>query len=111
MEGLDGIAKRVALMQGLRTTPPVSFGGRRVTRIGDYKKQTFTTLSDGSEEPTGQPASDVLYYVLEGGDKIIVRPSGTEPKVKIYVLAHADSSEALAAQIALYEKDAKALAD
>ena len=111
MEGLDGIAKRVALMQGLRTAPPVSFGGRKVVRIGDYKKQTFTDLADGSEEPTGQPASDVLYYVLEGGDKIIVRPSGTEPKVKIYVLAHADSSDALAAQIALYEKDAKALAD
>lgn len=111
MEGLDGIAKRVALMQGLRDRVPTVFGGAAVERVGDYKKQSFRSLTDGTEEPTGQPSSDVLYYILDNGDKIIVRPSGTEPKVKIYVLAHAETKEALDEKIAAYEKDALALAD
>ncbi len=111
MEGLDGIEKRVCMMKSLRETPPVAFGGAKVVRVGDYKTQTFTDLSSGATEPTGQPASDVLYYILDNGDKIIVRPSGTEPKVKIYVLAHADDMTTLSEKITAYEADAKKLAD
>ena len=111
MEGLDGIAKRVRMMKSLREHAPKALGGVDVVRIGDYKAQTFTDLVSGAKEPTGQPASDVLYYVLSNGDKIIVRPSGTEPKVKIYVLAHAESMDELTKKIAAYETDAKKLAD
>ncbi len=111
MEGLDGIEKRARMMKDLRLTPPRSIGGAAVVRIGDYKVGAFTDITDGSTEPTGQPSSDVLYYVLENGDKIIVRPSGTEPKVKIYVLAHADDRKSLAEKMVTYEADAKAFAD
>ena len=58
---------------------------------------------------TGQPASDVLYYTLENEDKIIVRPSGTEPKIKIYVLAHDTDRSELDKKIKIYSDSARKL--
>jgi len=107
MEGLDGIEKRKRIMQSLRDTAPVSIGGVKVKKIGDYKKGTVVCVECGKEEPTGQPASDVLYYTLENEDKIIVRPSGTEPKIKIYILAHDADSAALEKKCELYAIDSK----
>ena len=107
MEGLDGIEKRKNLMKSLREAPPVSFGGCPVERIGDYKAGVFTKVKTGETTPTGLVKSDVLYYTLENGDKIIVRPSGTEPKVKIYVLAHANDKETLKKKIAAYAEEGK----
>ena len=72
------------------------------------KKQDLFT---GEKSTTGQPASDVLYYTLENDDKVIVRPSGTEPKIKIYVLAHADSREELDVKAENYIKDAKRIGE
>ncbi len=94
MEGLDGIEKRKRIMQSLRDNAPTAIGGYKVVKVGDYKKGTTLNTVTGFEEPTGQPTSDVLYYTLENEDKIIVRPSGTEPKIKIYILAH-DTDKAL----------------
>ena len=111
MEGLDGIEKRRRVMDGLRKNPPAEIGGVAVISIGDYKDGTVTSLKDGSIAPTGQPVSDVLYYTLENDDKIIFRPSGTEPKIKIYLLAHDESSELLGKKIDNYAESAKALAD
>ena len=91
MEGLDGIEKRRRIMESLRSESPCEIGGYKVLSIGDYLSSVVRNLSDGSTESTGQPSSDVLYYTLESGDKIIIRPSGTEPKIKIYVLLHADT--------------------
>ncbi len=111
MEGLDGIEKRRRLMQSLRENPPATFAGYAVARIGDYAEGYFTDLASGKKESTHLPASDVLYFVLENGDKIIVRPSGTEPKVKIYFLAHGEAREALLDKLAAYKKDALATAN
>ena len=66
---------------------------------------------DGTVEPTGQPATGALYFTLENGDKIVIRPSGTEPKIKIYVLAHDDTKESLRQKLALYRADAKKMAE
>lgn len=107
MEGLDGIEKRKNLMKNLREAPPVAFNGSAVEKIGDYKAGMFTTVKTGETTPTGLVKSDVLYYTLENGDKIIVRPSGTEPKVKIYVLAHANDKETLKTKIAAYAEEGK----
>ncbi len=96
MEGLDGIERRTRIMTALRNDPPSEIGGVKVVKVGDYLSGTVTDTSTGSTESTGQPASDVLYYTLEGDDKIIVRPSGTEPKIKIYVLLHDTDEAALA---------------
>ncbi len=111
MEGLDGIEKRKRIMSGLRQTPPTELGGIAVTKIGDYKLGTVTNVADGTTASTGQPASDVLYYTLETEDKIIVRPSGTEPKIKIYILAHADSMAEANAKADCLAEDSRKMAE
>ncbi len=111
MEGLDGIEKRKRVMSGLRENAPRTLGGVAVLTVGDYKSGEVVNLVTGEKTPTGQPASDVLYYTLVNGDKIVVRPSGTEPKIKIYILAHADSAAELAEKTEAYAKDANNLAE
>ena len=73
-------------MSGLRAKPPKEIGGLAVVAIRDYLKGTRE--SNGKTEPTGLPESDVLYFELEGGNWVCVRPSGTEPKIKLYVNAN-----------------------
>ncbi len=111
MEGLDGIENRKKVMKNLRDNTPASFGGVAVKSAGDYKTGEVVELSTGKVSSTGQQSSDVLYYTLENDDKIIVRPSGTEPKIKIYVLAHGDDNASLEAKVALYEKDARKMTE
>lgn len=109
MEGLDGIKKRRNIMAKLRENPPSSVSGVAVVSVRDYKAGTITDVESGNVEPTGQPSSDVLYYTLSTGDKIIVRPSGTEPKIKIYILLHDSNRAALDEKANEYEKDARKL--
>lgn len=91
MEGADGNERRAALMNRLRTAPPTVVGGQSVVLLGDYLKGTIT--ENGSERATGLPTSDVLYFKLQNGDVIVVRPSGTEPKVKFYYLLLAENEQ------------------
>ena len=72
--GLSGMDKMASIMDSLRTNPPKEIGGYAVTKVTDYKKP----------EETGLPAANVLIYALEGGATVVVRPSGTEPKIKTY---------------------------
>ena len=72
--GLSGMDKMAGMMAGLRENPPVAIGEYKVTKVIDYKKT----------EETGLPVSNVLLYKLEGGASVIIRPSGTEPKIKAY---------------------------
>ena len=109
MEGLDGIEKRRRIMATLRENPPADFGGAKIVSVGDYKAGTVMDIVSGKTGSTGQPSSDVLYYTLDTGDKIIVRPSGTEPKIKIYILLHDASRENLDKKALAYEKDARKL--
>ena len=74
------------LMTALRTTPPTAFAGSPVVSIGDYAKEIFTDVRSGETTPTGLPKSNVLYFKTEAGDVVVVRPSGTEPKIKFYYL-------------------------
>lgn len=87
MNGADGAARMANFMQKLRQDPPANFAGIPVCAIGDYLAQTLT---EGTVvAPTGLPQSDVLSYRLQNGDVIVVRPSGTEPKIKFYYLLQA----------------------
>ena len=95
LEGKDGLAKMVELMANLRAHAPESFAGLKVRAVRDY--QTGVRTQDGKEEKLDYPASNVLYYELEGGAWVCIRPSGTEPKVKVYVNAVAASAEESAA--------------
>ena len=110
MEGYDGIERRKRVMESLRSASPVSFGGVAVVEARDYLSGKIT-YKCGCEKETGKEPADVLYYVLENGDKILVRPSGTEPKIKIYVLAHDSDKDALGAKLEKYVSDAKTVAD
>ena len=86
LPGKDGLARMKEIMSGLRAKPPKEIGGLAVVAIRDYLKGTRE--SNGKTEPTGLPESDVLYFELEGGNWVCVRPSGTEPKIKLYVNAN-----------------------
>ena len=111
MEGLDGIANRKKVMQNLRDCPPAMLGGVAVKSAGDFKSSEVRDLETGEVSSTGQPSSDVLYYTLKNEDKIIVRPSGTEPKIKIYLLAHGDDQASLDAKLVAYEKDSRKMTE
>ena len=104
MEGLDGIERRARTMQSLREHTPKEICGTPVAFVGDYLAEKITYLADGKTEPTGLPKSDVLYFGLANGDVAVVRPSGTEPKIKIYYLASAENAAALAEKLDQYAK-------
>ena len=82
-EGADGMTKMASIMAGLRADPPKAFGPYPVIGSTDY--QTGVRCIDGKEMPTGLPSANVLEYDLENGQKVVVRPSGTEPKIKVYL--------------------------
>ena len=103
MYGLDGAERMKEIMYKLRSTPPTEIAGVKVTHIRDYLAGTVTETATGRVEGTGLPSSDVMYYSLEGGDVIVVRPSGTEPKVKFYYLVGDVSAEAADNKIATYK--------
>ena len=111
MEGLDGIERRRRIMASLRENMPKSFGGVSVVLFTDHAKRVTVSLKDGKQSDTGMIESDVLYYTLENGDKVVVRPSGTEPKIKFYFLAHGEDRDSLEAKLMAYTADAKALTD
>ena len=93
LPGKDGLTRMKEIMAGLRNNPPKEIAGLKVTAVRDYLKGTRT--ADGVEEPTGLPVSDVLYFELEKGCWVCVRPSGTEPKIKLYVNSNdADQAKA-----------------
>ncbi len=92
LPGKDGVQKMKDIMAAMRNDPPKAIGSLKVTAVRDYLAQKKTT-ADGSE-PIDLPKSDVLYFELENGNWICVRPSGTEPKIKLYVNTRADSEEA-----------------
>ena len=98
MPGKDGMERMAAILTGLRENPPVSVNGLDVVKTTDYSAQTITD-KDGNVSPlTGLPKSNVLRYDLSDGKSyFIVRPSGTEPKIKLYLGTYADSfDEAMA---------------
>ena len=95
LEGKDGLAEMVKLMANLRTGWPKELGGPAVKAVRDYK--TGLRTEEGKQTKLDYPTSDVLFYELEGGAWACIRPSGTEPKVKVYVNAVTDSAEKSAA--------------
>lgn len=84
LSGIEGLAKIQFIMETLRSNAPTEVGGYQVVSARDYKRDTIKDMATGEETTTGLPSSNVLYYDLEGGAWICVRPSGTEPKIKFY---------------------------
>ena len=111
MEGIDGSARLAALMKSLRTSPLSEFAGDKIASVTDHSLGYTLSLASGEKTPTGMGRSNVLYYTLDCGNKVIVRPSGTEPKIKFYFLCRGDDREKLSETIQKYQKAAEKLTE
>ena len=118
-KGADGAQAIRAMMQRFRTEPPASVGGLEVLAVRDYKARTRTDRASGAVSALTLPPSDVVAFELAGGSRFIARPSGTEPKIKLYfdVREPMEAGEPLArararaeARLAAMKTDASALA-
>ena len=108
-EGAEGMKIMADTMASLRTNPPKKIAGMTVTKVCDYETRIATFTESGNSEAINLPKSNVLAYTLAGGAEAIVRPSGTEPKIKIYLTATADSTENADNLMNQLEKAAKPL--
>ena len=102
MPGLDGLKKMAQLMADLREKPPVEIAGVAVTQQKDYKDGSVVDVATGSKATMELTNSNVLRYEMADGTSLIVRPSGTEPKVKVYVMTSAEDQAACDAKVAQY---------
>lgn len=91
--GLNGVKIIKSITKSLRNDPPVSFASIPIAQIRDYQTGKVKNVVTGDERDTELPIADVLFYELEDGSSIIVRPSGTEPKLKLYILVKADTQK------------------
>jgi len=85
-DGKAGKEAQNKILEKFRAAPPATLGGHTIAKIGDLKQGTIITLSTGQKEEVALPRADVLLFILDDGSKIVVRPSGTEPKMKVYLL-------------------------
>ena len=102
MPGLDGLKKMAALMATLREQPPVEIAGVPVAEQKDYKDGSVVCVSCGKKSTMELAGSNVLRYEMTDGTSVIVRPSGTEPKVKVYILAHGETKAECDARVEKY---------
>ena len=84
LAGIEGLAKIQTIMETLRNDAPAKVGDYTVLSVRDYKLDTVKDMVSGEVKPTGLPASNVLYYDMNDNAWLCVRPSGTEPKIKLY---------------------------
>ena len=109
MPGLDGLKKMADLMAGLREKPPVEIAGVAVKEQKDYKDGSVVNVADGCKSTMALSGSNVLRYEMADGTSLIVRPSGTEPKVKVYILANGVTKAECDEKVAKYAAWAETL--
>jgi phosphoglucomutase len=102
MPGLDGLEKMTKLMADLRAEPPAEIAGVKVVARRDYKPGTETDVATGKVTEMELKGSNVLRYHLADGTVVIVRPSGTEPKIKVYILTQGKDAAERDERIAKY---------
>ena len=111
MPGLDGLEKMAALMKHLRTAPPADIAGVTVVTRKDYQDGTATDCATGRVTAMELKGSNVLRYELADGTTILVRPSGTEPKIKVYILTKGADAADRDANIEKYSAWVKTLTE
>ena len=111
LSGIEGLAKIQAIMENLRQNTPTEVGGYKVLSARDYKLDTIKDMETGEVKPTGLPASNVLYYDMNDGAWICVRPSGTEPKIKFYYGIKGESLDDAEAKAAALGEAVMAMVD
>ena len=102
MPGLDGLKKMATLMDSLRKQPPADIGGTQVVCRKDYQDGSVVDVKTGERSAMELSGSNVLRFELADGTSVLVRPSGTEPKVKVYVLTQGDSQAQCDERVARY---------
>ncbi|MEG1657995.1 MAG: phospho-sugar mutase, partial [Oscillibacter sp.] len=102
MPGLDGLADMEKLMQSLRQNPPKQIGGVTVAVRKDYADGLVVDCATGSSSTMELSGSNVLRFEMADGTTLLVRPSGTEPKIKVYVLTQGADADACAANLTRY---------
>lgn len=108
-EGAAGMQKMADIMQGVRDAVPASVSGYKVVKVSDYKLKTETDLLTGAVETLSLPTSNVIALHLENDNAVIIRPSGTEPKIKLYITAVGKTKEEALAVCEGLVSDAKAI--
>ncbi len=109
-EGQSGMARIKGIMDDLRANPPKTFNGSKIIKINDYKASLSYNLTTNEQNKINLPSSNVLSYFLEDGCSFIVRPSGTEPKIKLYIGAVGTTNEqAIEKRLELTEAGTKLL--
>ena len=103
MEGLDGLDKMAALMQKLRDDPPKEFEGVKITSYIDYSVPVQYDLKTGAKTPLDTGTTNTLYYKL-GDDVVVIRPSGTEPKIKFYYMVSESTAAKADKKLAKFRK-------
>ena len=111
MPGLDGLEKMAALMRRLRTAPPANIAGVDVMVRKDYQDGTATDCATGKVSKMELSGSNVLRFELADGTTILVRPSGTEPKIKVYILTKGVDAAERDANIEKYSAWVKTLTE
>lgn len=109
MPGADGAQKMQALMSSIRSNPPEDISGTRVLKLRDYLDGSIFVAGLGRVDKTPFKGSNVLYFELDDGSVFIIRPSGTEPKIKVYLLVKSDSAEKCEEILSKYTKYAEEL--
>ncbi|MDR3240462.1 MAG: phospho-sugar mutase [Clostridiales bacterium] len=107
LKGLEGLEDMKKIMASLRENPPRSIAGAAVVEVRDYKNKVIQYLDKGTKEASALPVSDVLYYVLADDSWFCARPSGTEPKIKIYAGVKTASAEAAEKRLQAVMQDVK----
>ena len=108
LPGKDGVVKMKEIMKSLRENPPKELAGKKVLAVRDYLADTRTDC-EGNVTAAGLPKSDVLYFELVDDAWVCIRPSGTEPKIKLYVNTNAGNPEDSAKENAELVEACKAL--
>lgn len=106
-EGASGMERMKEIMTGLRADPPKEIGGLKVVSVADYIASEQTDIATGSKTVLTLPKSDVLAFMLEQGASVIIRPSGTEPKIKAYYTTIGETRDAAAALEEVISEDFK----
>ena len=109
MPGLEGMAKMKAIMDDMRANPPEEIAGEAVLRLRDYLDGSIDVKGLGKVDRTPFFGSNVLYFELADGSSFIVRPSGTEPKIKVYLLVRGKNAEDCAAKVEKYKEFTEAI--
>ena len=104
MPGLDGLRDMANLMKSLRENPPAEISGGKVLQFKDYADGSVTDCASGKKSAMELSGSNVLRFEMADGTSVIVRPSGTEPKIKVYILAQGADAADAAANVEKYGK-------